>query len=93
VEDERRFLCLLLKNLDQPISLLENGANTTTSLIDPELITAIQNLLSNEDRWIIPELKAVCQLAWAVILRARFHTLPDGYHQNSFIQRSFPSLF
>lgn len=62
-------------------------------MIDPALITSIRDLLSTEDRWIIPELKAVCQLAWAVILRARFHTLPDGNHRNSLIQRPLSFAF
>jgi hypothetical protein len=42
------------------------------------LLIAIRDILSNDERWIIPELKAVCQLAWAIILRARSHALPDG---------------
>ncbi|CAF4368571.1 unnamed protein product, partial [Rotaria sordida] len=63
----------------QPLSSLEDNTTiTTTSSIDPTLIIAIRDILSNDERWIIPELKAVCQLAWAIILRARSHTLPDG---------------
>ncbi|CAF0744007.1 unnamed protein product [Rotaria sordida] len=65
---------------DQPLSSLEDNTTiTTTSSIDPTLIIAIRDILSNDERWIIPELKAVCQLAWAIILRARSHTLPDGH--------------
>ncbi|CAF2870744.1 unnamed protein product [Rotaria sp. Silwood2] len=65
---------------DQPLSPLEdNTTTTTTSSIDPALITSIRDILSNDERWIVPELKAVCQLAWAIILRARSHTLPDGH--------------
>jgi hypothetical protein len=63
---------------DQPYSPLEHNTTTCTSSIDPALIIAIRDILANDDRWIIPELKAVCQLAWAIILRARSHTLPDG---------------
>ncbi len=71
--------------LDQPLSPLENQTTTSTSSIDPTLIISIRDILSNDDRWIIPELKAVCQLAWAIILRARSHTLPDGnYKQLNF---------
>lgn len=65
-------------NLDQPLSPLEENTTTPSSPIDPALIVAIRDVLSNDERWIIPELKAVCQLAWAIILRARSHTLPDG---------------
>ncbi|CAF1345621.1 unnamed protein product [Adineta steineri] len=64
---------------DQPLSPLDNNTTTSTSPIDPALLIAIRDLLSNDERWIIPELKAVCQLAWAIILRARSHTLPDGH--------------
>lgn len=42
------------------------------------LLTTIRDLLSNDERWVVPEVKAVCQLAWAIILRARSHILPDG---------------
>ncbi|CAF3059288.1 unnamed protein product [Rotaria socialis] len=64
---------------DQPLSPLEDNTTTSPSSIDPALIIAIRDILSNDERWIIPELKAVCQLAWAIILRARSHTLPDGH--------------
>jgi len=63
---------------DQTLSPLDNNTTTTNPLIDPTLINAIREILSNDERWIIPELRAVCQLAWAVILRARSHALPDG---------------
>ena len=73
-------------DLDQPTSPLDNTTTTSTSAIDPALIIGIRDLLSNDDRWIIPELKAVCQLVWAVILRARLHTLPDG-NDNQYIKK------
>jgi len=69
--------------LDQPLSPLENSTTTSPSSIDPALIIAIRDILSNDERWIVPELKAVCQLAWAIILRARSHTLPDGKYNIS----------
>ncbi len=68
-------------DLDQPLGQLENNTTQSTSSIDPALVIAIRDILSNDDRWIIPELKAVCQLAWAIILRARSHALPDGKKQ------------
>ncbi|CAF1569836.1 unnamed protein product [Adineta ricciae] len=64
---------------DQPLISLDNNTTTSTSSIDPALLTTIRDLLSNDERWIVPEMKAVCQLAWAIILRARSHILPDGH--------------
>ncbi|UJR23726.1 hypothetical protein I4U23_026706 [Adineta vaga] len=64
---------------DQPLTSLDNNTTTSSSSIDPTLLTTIRDILSNDERWIVPEMKAVCQLAWAIILRARSHTLPDGH--------------
>lgn len=57
---------------------MQNHGLSSNSWIDPNLIKTIGDLLSNDERWLIPELKAVCQLAWVIILRSRSHTLPDG---------------
>ena len=57
---------------------MDNNTTASSSSIDPTLLTTIRDILSNDERWIVPEMKAVCQLAWAIILRARSHTLPDG---------------
>lgn len=64
---------------DQQLSPLETNGTPSNSSIDPNLIATIREFLSNDEKWIVPELKAVCQLSWAICLRARSHTLPDGH--------------
>ncbi|CAF1156078.1 unnamed protein product [Didymodactylos carnosus] len=66
---------------DQPLS--PSTPLTAGTTIDPAFITAIHDTLTSDERWVIPELKAVCQLAWAITLRARLQALTEAGINNA----------